>query len=107
MAEHGLLPEDIDCIDEILRPYRGCIEKVALFGSRATGKFRPESDIDLVLYGDVAGELVSRLESLFAESALPYPVDVVAYRDIRNPTLKAHIDRFKRYISFISFVRYK
>ena len=65
---------------------------VGLFGSRATGTARPNSDVDLVVYGDIGQPVVDRLWTLFDESGLARTVDVVAYDLIEHPPLKAHID---------------
>ena len=39
---------------------------------------------------------VDRLWTCFHESKLPYKVDLVAYRLVKYPPLKAHIDRFAK-----------
>jgi hypothetical protein len=53
---------------------------------------RPNSDIDLVLYGDVEAAVVDRLRTLFSESLLAITVDLQAYQAITDPALKQHID---------------
>ncbi len=68
------------------------IEAAALFGSRATERARENSDIDLVLYGDLTQKHVDRLWTLFEESDLPVTVDVIAYSAGLYPPLKHHID---------------
>lgn len=68
------------------------MEKVALFGSRATGKSRPNSDYDIVLYGNLAQADIDRIWTLFSESPLAVSVDLIAYNLIRHAPLKAHID---------------
>ncbi len=77
---------------EILAPYADRVERAAIFGSRASGTARANSNIDLVLYGTVTRQDVDRLWTMFAESALSVPVDVVAYSDDLYPALKRHID---------------
>jgi predicted nucleotidyltransferase len=91
-ANHGLSREALEEIRRTLAPFAASIEKVGLFGSRATGRMRPQSDIDLVLHGPVTQEMVDRLWTLFAESKLPWPVDVVAYDLVTYPPFKLHID---------------
>lgn len=95
-TNHGLTERQLAAIKQILRPFAADIEKVALFGSRATGKYRPNSDIDLVLYGSVDEKTVDRLWTLFAESDLPYKVDVKSYEQITYPPFKQHIDEVSR-----------
>lgn len=43
--DHGLNQQQVDLIIAIFRPYAEQIEKICLFGSRATGAYRPNSDI--------------------------------------------------------------
>lgn len=49
------------------------------FGSRATGHAKPYSDLDLAIIGKqpLGIDLISRLAEAFAESDLPYKVDIV------------------------------
>ena len=94
--DHGLSPKQLETIRGILAPYACRITRVALFGSRAMGNYRQNSDVDLVLYGDLEEECVDRLWTLFSESSLPFSVDVKGYELIRYPPLKEHIDRVGR-----------
>lgn len=55
---------------------------------------REDSDIDLVLYGDLSQADVDRLCTLFEEGGLPVTVDVIAYAADLYPPLKHHIDSF-------------
>jgi hypothetical protein len=52
---------------------------------------RPDSDIDLVLYGAVEESTLRRIWTVCDESALPVRVDVVAYASA-SPALRKHID---------------
>ncbi len=85
-----------ETLRRILSGFADVIESIGLFGSRATGRARPNSDIDLVLYGNVSADTVDRIWTLCDESDLAVGVDVVAYRLIDNPTLKDHIDSVMR-----------
>ena len=78
----------------IFKKYPG-IEQVVLYGSRAKGKYRTGSDIDLSLMTDntfTRTDLL-RIAGDFDDSDMPYFVDVSIYRKLSNPDLKAHIDR--------------
>ncbi|GFZ90371.1 hypothetical protein GCM10011497_20000 [Elstera cyanobacteriorum] len=92
MINHGLTPSHITIIADVLAPFALQIERVGLFGSRATGTQKPGSDIDLVLYGPLTEAMVDRLWTRFTESLLPVSVDVVAYALIQWPALQRHID---------------
>lgn len=88
----GLSAADKETLHEILNTAAKRIERVAVFGSRATGRYRPNSDLDLVLYGSVDAAICDRLWTLLQESSLPFSVDLVNYATITNPALRAHID---------------
>ncbi len=89
---HGLSRRRLDCLRAILAPFAAGIERVVLFGSRASGQYRPDSDIDIALYGPVEEKTVDRLHTLFMDSPLPLKVDIQAYSHITNPLLRRHID---------------
>ena len=91
--DHGLSPRHLKTIRGILAPFASRITHVSLFGSRAMGNYRVNSDIDLVLYGDLEEASINRLWTLFDESSLPFAVDVKGYGLIEYAPLKEHIDR--------------
>ena len=80
-------------IERILSQYADDITRADLFGSRAMGSYRANSDIDLVLRGEIGQESVDRLWTLFQESSLPVSVDVTSYELTTYPPLRAHIDK--------------
>jgi len=92
MADHGLTERQVRVIADTLRPYLDKISKVGLFGSRATGTYRENSDVDMVLYGSLDANDVDRLHTLFDDSSLPMSVDVSAYHLIEYPPMRAHIE---------------
>ena len=92
--QYGLSDNTLNILNSIFRKYPG-IKQAILYGSRAKGKYRSGSDIDLSLKTgddftfkdllDIAGD--------FDDSDMPYFVDVSIYDKLSNPDLKAHIDR--------------
>ena len=96
MVNHGLTNTQLDTIKHILAPFASEIDHVGLFGSRATGTYRENSDIDLVIYGQLTQATADRLSTLFDESNLPVKVDVHAYTLITYPPLKQHMDTAMR-----------
>lgn len=86
----------LDILKSILAEYSQKIERVTLFGSHATGLARANSDIDLVVHGSLSQADVDRLWTLFDDSALSVPVDVIAYNLNIYPPLKRHIDETER-----------
>lgn len=92
MNRSELSVSDRNIIHAVLAPYADRIDRAALFGSRATGLARINSDIDLVLYGDLTKADIARIWTLCDDSALSVTVDVVAYTDDLYPPLRRHID---------------
>ena len=92
MTETGLALPEIELMREVFRRV-SALRQVVLYGSRAKGTYRPESDIDLALVGiedEVQAEAVAeQLEEL----PLPYRFDVKARSAIRYPPLEEHIAR--------------
>ena len=88
---HGLSLPELSLIKNILHT-NADITRVGVFGSRANGKYKDYSDIDLVLYGDLDERAISRINTLFDESSIGLSVDVKGYSTIEYPPLKRHID---------------
>ena len=68
--------------------------KAWAFGSRASGRAKKFSDLDLVLEGEAPldGRMLARLHHAFVESDLPIKVDVVDWHAL-DPEFRALIDR--------------
>ncbi|MDY7394074.1 nucleotidyltransferase domain-containing protein [Aureibaculum sp. 2210JD6-5] len=69
------------------------IEQAILFGSRAKGNYRPSSDIDITLKGDISFDNLLRIESQLDNLMLPYKFDVTVFEKLKNQDLINHIDR--------------
>lgn len=67
-----------------------------MFGSRATGRSRPNSDIDLVFFGSVDERDRTDIWVDLEESDLPVTVDIVMYDELSNEKLREHINRFAK-----------
>lgn len=72
-----LTERHLSVLRDVLRRHADQIEHVGVFGSRAGGHPRPNSDIDLIVHGRVDQALVDRLWTEFSESGLEVSVDVV------------------------------
>lgn len=80
-------------ITEILGKYAKIKRRVD-FGSRATAKYRDNSDVDIALFGaDITFEEISKIIGEMDESDLVYKVDIVHYESLNNKELKENIDR--------------
>lgn len=88
----GLAFHDLDLILSVFRR-NPSISEVLLYGSRAKGNYKPESDIDLAIVG-VSDELqVEKISEELDQLPLPYRFDVVGYEAIRHSPLREHIER--------------
>ncbi|RXI47023.1 nucleotidyltransferase domain-containing protein [Clostridium tetani] len=76
------------------------IEKAYIFGSRAKGNYKPESDIDIAIYGEnINLDILLKLNSILEEkSPMPYFFDIVDYSHLKHKELKEHIDRVGKVI---------
>jgi predicted nucleotidyltransferase len=91
-APHGLTPHELALIRQVLARHPS-VTGAILFGSRAKGTARPESDIDLALEG-VADQLQAEaVASELEDLPLPYRFDVKALSCILHPPLREHIAR--------------
>lgn len=70
------------------------IRRVVVYGSRATGRYKEGSDIDLIL--DAPNLLFSELSALkvaFGDSMIPQEVDLALLHEVTNSELLSHIER--------------
>lgn len=70
------------------------LTEVRLFGSRATGKAKAYSDIDLATRGIVDDSRLGRLALDLEDLDIPQTCDLKAYESISSAPLKQHIDTF-------------
>ena len=93
MDSSGLTKDEINSIRAVFSRYQQ-VEGVLIYGSRATGKFKPASDIDLTLKGkDIDVSLQTEIEFDLDDLMLPYKFDVSVYNRITNPKFLDHINR--------------
>ena len=69
------------------------VEKAVVFGSRAKGNFKPTSDIDIALYGNLKYLDTERVAEELDELPIIQKFDIVDYHRIDNSALIDHIDR--------------
>ena len=70
------------------------LRQVRLYGSRATGKATPRSDIDLVTLGIVNEHRLGRLALDLDDLPISQKCDLQAYESIRYAPFKRHIDTY-------------
>jgi predicted nucleotidyltransferase len=92
---------ELDKIVKVIKQHQE-VEQAILFGSRATGKAKPNSDIDICLKGkDVTSLIQNTIASDLDELPLPYFFDVINFDTINNDRLKQHIS--ERGIDLLQF----
>ena len=82
----GLEERHLNFIKETLKKYIADPEaKFYIFGSRARGKFREYSDVDIAIdSSDLTSTIKSKLELEFENSTFPYEVDIVDLNNIKE-----------------------
>jgi predicted nucleotidyltransferase len=83
----------ITAIQQVLAGYPE-VEAAILYGSRALGRHRPASDIDLTLiFPAISAATLARIDADLDDLLLPWVIDLSALSAIRHPALLAHIER--------------
>ena len=102
----GLSPLIEDKINKVFIKHES-IEVAVLYGSRALGTNRENSDIDITLQGDIQFETLLKVENELEELLLPYKIDLSIYNNIQNKELIDHIKRVGKtfYTKIISGTR--
>lgn len=89
----GLSSESIFKIKNIFREHR-LIEKSILYGSRAKGNYRPNSDIDITLVAPkMTTQELLKIENELDDLLLPYKIDLSLFHTLENSDLVEHIQR--------------
>ncbi|MBO6088426.1 nucleotidyltransferase domain-containing protein [bacterium] len=82
----GLIDRHLDFVKETLKRHiKNPDAKFYIFGSRAKGKYREYSDVDIAI--DCPGMTLDeklRLESDFENSTFPYEVDIVDLNTVKD-----------------------
>jgi type I restriction enzyme S subunit len=90
---YGLDKEDIEAINKVFSKHSE-IENAILYGSRAKGNYRIDSDIDLTLKGGkITLSQLFEIETELDDLLLPYKIDLSIYHKIDSPDLMGHIKR--------------
>jgi uncharacterized protein len=85
-----------DALHSVFVPFADRIDIVGVYGSRAQGRARRGSDVDLVVYGKVADADIARMRIDLDESDLSIFADVTAYDAIAHPRLREQIDQWMK-----------
>ncbi len=88
------LPETV--IENIIKVFQleSNVESVILFGSRAKGNYKNGSDIDIAIKGSkLSFDNLLTLNQKLDELNLPYIIDLIDFRSIKERDLIEHINR--------------
>ncbi len=94
---YGLEDSEMELLIQVFAAHSE-IKEVVLFGSRALGTYRNNSDIDLVLYGEIDQNVMAAINLELDELPLPYLFDIKSAADITHVGLKEHIEKFGKKI---------
>jgi predicted nucleotidyltransferase len=88
----GLPDSAVTAIRQVLAGHPE-VEAAVLYGSRALGRHRPASDIDLTLIGPaISAAALARIDAELDDLLLPWMIDLSALSAIRHPALLAPIE---------------
>lgn len=89
----GLEQHIIDTFIEVFEANSN-VDKAYVFGSRAKGNYRPDSDIDISVKGqDLSTDDIIAMSVAFETKGITHKFDLINYNSIKEPALKEHIDR--------------
>lgn len=91
-SSDGLSPAHREAIRHVLRRFP-VVETALLYGSRAMGRHRPGSDIDLTLKGNIDLQTLNAISNSLDDLLIPQKIDLSAWNQIDNEELKQHIER--------------
>lgn len=71
------------------------VEAIWLFGSRAMGNYRANSDIDIALSGhQLTTDDIASITDQIEQTTIPYHVDILVTHRIKNSALLEHIEKY-------------
>lgn len=89
----GLEQSTIDNLTAVFEQFSK-VDKAFIFGSRAKGNYRPDSDIDIAIKGQyIDTDDIIAMSIAFEEKGITHKIDLLNYDTINEPALKDHIDR--------------
>lgn len=82
----GLIDRHLDFVKETLKKHiKNPDAKFYIFGSRAKGKFREYSDVDIAIdCPNMKDEEMWKLQSDFENSTFPYEVDIINLNTVKE-----------------------
>ena len=91
--EFGISSKDAEILNSVFKKFPQ-VKQVILYGSRAKGNFRENSDVDLVIANsEIDRYSIGKILSEIDDSNFPYLVDIQVLNTIKNKELLDDIDR--------------
>ena len=91
--KYGLKDDTVSKIQAVLINYPE-VDKATLYGSRAKGNYKPASDIDITLTGQLLNlDILNRIELDLDDLLLPYKIDLSIFQLIKNEDLINHVKK--------------
>ena len=88
----GLPDAQIEKIIEVFSKYQE-VESAIVFGSRAKGNYKYNSDIDIAIKGDVSLTLMNDISIELDELDMPLKIDLIIFNNIDNQELIEYVER--------------
>lgn len=89
----GLEVQVIENIISVLEQHPK-VDKAFVFGSRAKGNYRPDSDIDIAIKGnEITTDDIIAISVAIETKGITHKFDLIDYDSIKEPALKEQIDR--------------
>ena len=94
MLKFGLEEKVIEEIVKEIKKYEE-VEKAKIFGSRARGDYKKQSDIDIALYGDkLTNSINTNIFYDIDKLYLPYKIDLINFNTLEDEkALKGNIEK--------------
>lgn len=86
----GLSEDILSKIGYIIEKYK---YDFYIFGSRANGKYKKNSDIDIAIYGEISAKEEFHIRNDFDMLDIPYTVDIVFTHKVTKPALLESIKK--------------
>lgn len=81
--KYGMTTEQFSLLDSlVVAPLKHHGAQVFLFGSRATGRYHPHSDVDLMYRGEIPTIVLSKIRENIEDSPFPFIVEIVNEKDL-------------------------
>ena len=88
---YGLSEETYNKIMDVVKKYEEYTFKI--FGSRARGNYKPNSDIDIAVEGNINTDAEYKILNDFDLIDMPYTVDIVFIKNITKEEFIESIER--------------